>query len=228
MSFQSPDPRPPGPARPGRQYDPHEIRLRRRVERLVEGIGRGALRTGLDPLGRWLGAPLAEPAELVPAPVIVVLGAGIRSTGRLSATSRERVRHGVALLRAGLAGTLVLSGGPRRPGRPPVAPALAALAVDLGAPPECLQVEDRSSRTAENAAFVAALLRGSGIEEILLVTTPLHMRRARRCFEHHGVRVHPAPVVEAPTDEEAGRASLLAQALHEWLGLAYYRLRGWI
>ncbi len=197
------------------------------MERVVEGIGRRALRAGLDPLGRWLGAPLVEPADLVPAPVIVVLGAGIRSTGRLSATSRERVRHGVALLRAGLAGTLVLSGGPRRPGRPPVAPALAALARELGAPPEVLQVEDRSSRTAENAAFVAALLGASDVREILLVTTPLHMRRARRCFERHGLRVHPAPI-ETPADEESGRASLLSQALHEWLGLTYYRLRGWI
>ncbi len=226
---EPPDPKQPAAAStpPATRYDPREIRARRRAEEIIERIGRRALLAGLDPLGRWLGAPLRQDSDLLPAPAIVVLGAGIRSTGVPSPTTCARVRHGVGLLQAGFADLLVLSGGARRPGRPPVARAMAVLARDLGVPENRLILEDGSSRTSENAAMVVALLRERQIDRVLLVTTDLHMCRARRCFERHGIRIHPAPA-PAAVDEAPGRASLVAQALHEWVGLAYYRARGWI
>jgi uncharacterized SAM-binding protein YcdF (DUF218 family) len=74
---------------------------------------------------------------------------------------------------------------------------------------------------------VAAVLRARGVASILLVTSMLHMRRAKLCFEKQGLRVSPAPVPRIE-GEPPERASMLAQALHEYIGLAYYRLRGWI
>ena len=72
--------------------------------------------------------------------------------------------------------------------------------------------------------LVARLLRAEAAPSILLVTGPLHMRRAKLCFEKHGVRVSCAP-----TPAAGSRSSLLAkEVLHEYLGLAYYRAHGWI
>jgi uncharacterized SAM-binding protein YcdF (DUF218 family) len=55
-------------------------------------------------------------------------------------------------------------------------------------------VEDRAYDTFENARNSAALLRGDGIERILLVTRATHMLRAWREFSATGLAVMPAPV----------------------------------
>lgn len=200
--------------------------MRRRVERTIEALGKAALRCGLDRLAERIARRLTVEADLRPRRHAVVLSGGIRSTGRLNATSVARVRHAVALLHAGVAEVLVVSGGPRRRGRPSAAPAMRALALRLGVVPERVLVEERSSRTAENAREVAALL-GDDAREVLLVTSALHMRRASLAFARHGLAVGAAPVHLVP-DEDPERASLVAQTLHEILGLAYYRALGWL
>jgi len=209
------------------RYDPREIRARRRVERAVESLGQRAVDLGLDPLAERLAGPLRTPADLRPRPWIVVLSGGITSKGLLNATTRARVEWAARLHHDGLGRRLLVSGGPRRPGRPPSGPGMKHLAVACGVPAEDVAVEGHSSRTAENAEEVATLLRARAEPSILLVTSPLHMRRAKLCFEKHGIEVGPAPVPRIE-GEPPERASVVSQALHEYIGLAYYRLRGWI
>jgi uncharacterized SAM-binding protein YcdF (DUF218 family) len=208
---------------------PHslEVRLRRRVERAVESFGVLASLLGADAIASRVARPLAVAADLRPRRYVVALSGGIRSTGRLNATSVARVRYAVALLHAGYGATLVVSGGPRRHGRPSAAPAMRALALRLGVAAEKIIVEERSSTTAGNAREVAALLQPHAGDGILLVTSALHMRRAKLCFARHGVPVGPAPVPYI-ADEDPVRASVVTQTLHEYLGLAYYRALGWI
>ena len=203
-----------------------EVRLRRRVERAVESFGTIALRLGVDAFARHLARPLLLAPDLRPRRHVVVLSGGVRSTGRLNATTVARVRHAVALLDAGHAEVLIVSGGPHRRGRPSAAPAMAALAERLGVARERIVVEERSSRTAENAREVAALL-GADARELLLVTSALHMRRAVLCFRRRGIAAAPAPVPHVP-GEDPERATIVGQTLHELIGLAYYRVAGWV
>jgi uncharacterized SAM-binding protein YcdF (DUF218 family) len=203
-----------------------EVRLRRRVERTVEALGTAALRLGVDTLAHQLARPLRLAPDLRPRHHVVVLSGGIRSTGLLNATTIARVRHAVSLLHAGCGELLVVSGGPRRRGRPSAAPAMRALAEQLGISRESILVEERSSRTSENAREVAALL-GAATRDVLLVTSALHMRRAVLCFRRHGIDAAPAPVPHVP-DEDPERATVVGQTLHELIGLAYYRVAGWL
>jgi uncharacterized SAM-binding protein YcdF (DUF218 family) len=195
---------------------------RYRVERALDGIAAATARLRLGFLAPWLAAPLLVAQDLRPRPFIVVLCGGCRYSGELSDVTRARVRHGMRLFRQGLAPRVILSGGRWAPHRPPCAPRMHDYALSLGARPADIVVEDRSTRTAENAREVAGLLRQHGARAILLVTSPVHMRRARLCFERQGVEVSCAP---APG---VGEGALFAkEVLHEYLGLAYYRVRGW-
>lgn len=209
------------------RYDPREIRARRRVERAVESLGQRAIDLGLDPLAARLARPLEVAADLRPRPWIVVLSGGITSKGLLSATTKARVKWAAKLHVDGLADRLIVSGGPRRPGRPSSGPVMRDLAVEFGVPRDRIEIEGHSSRTAENAEEVSALVRARGEASILLVTSPLHMRRAKLCFQKYGVDVGAAPVpsIEGEAPE---RASLVSQALHEYIGLIYYGFRRWI
>ena len=197
---------------------------RYRVERALDAISGAAARLGLLRLAPWLARPRLVAEDVRPQPFIVVLCGGCRFSGQLSESTCARVEHGVRLFEQGLAPRLILSGGRWAPHRPACAPRMQALALALGVPPEAIIVENRSTSTAENAREVARLLRPEATPSILLVTSPLHMRRAKLCFEKLGVRVSCAP-----TPDTGARSSLFVkEALHEYIGLAYYRAHRWI
>lgn len=214
-------------AEPRKRYSAQEIRARRWVEQRVEGLGETAMRLGFDGWAGWMARPLCVTPDLRPRPAIVVLSGGIRSTGHLNATSIARVRFGASLWQQNAGAVFVVAGGPRRPGRPVSSVAMAELAVECGVDPSAIVEEPVSSRTAENAEEVAKLLAARGIRSATLVTSALHMRRARLCFETAGVAVGAAPVTNIDGEPPA-RASVVSQALHEWVGLAYYRARAWL
>jgi uncharacterized SAM-binding protein YcdF (DUF218 family) len=93
--------------------------------------------------------------------------------------------------------------------------------------------EDRSHTTYENALFSAQLLKPANVTSVLLVTSPAHMPRALWSFEHVGLHAIPWPTPRTTPDVRRidaylPNANALAQtfvALHEILGLVYYRLR---
>ena len=122
---------------------------------------------------------------------IVVLGARVLESGAPSGALQARVERGAALYQQGLAPLVVFSGGV---GRHPPAEALAArdLALSLGVPPGACAVEVESHSTAENAALTARLLRARGLSEVILVSDPYHLLRARQYFWRAGIRVLPS------------------------------------
>lgn len=94
-------------------------------------------------------------------------------------------------------------------------------------------IEEESRNTWLNAQHSAELLRAAGVRKIYLVTHAWHMPRAMFSFEGTGIQAIPAPtrfVSRAdPIFEDffPSAAALLTTfyAVHEYLGLAWYRLR---
>lgn len=94
--------------------------------------------------------------------------------------------------------------------------------------------EEESLNTAENAIYSAVILKEKNINSIFLVTHAWHMPRSVMMFEKQGIDVTPAPTIFV---YDKGQFSLidyipsafaLAQtriALHEYLGIAFYKLR---
>src|SRR5690606_30182135 len=76
----------------------------------------------------------------------------------------------------------------------PETDAMTELLVALGVPEEAILPEDRSRNTYENALYVRELLAQADSNEIVLVTSALHMPRSVAIFERQGFSVTPAPV----------------------------------
>lgn len=100
-----------------------------------------------------------------------------------------------------------------------------------GIAPERVRFEDRSRNTCESARLTEELVRPTPDERWLLVTSGYHMPRSIACFRAVDWRV-----TAYPTDFQRG-ATLWSfglvdnledfdSAAHEWVGLLYYRLRG--
>jgi uncharacterized SAM-binding protein YcdF (DUF218 family) len=157
--------------------------------------------------------------EAVPAAAaMVVLGGGVggaRGTARPYPDllpAADRVWHAARLYHAGKAPRVLLSGGITRPNEPSEAQSMQVFLRALGVPDAAIVREDASMTSGANAQRAAALLRPQGVDTVILVTSALHMRRARAEFERAGLKVIPAP-----TDfESLGRS---AEA-RDWLPAA--------
>jgi uncharacterized SAM-binding protein YcdF (DUF218 family) len=106
-----------------------------------------------------------------------------------------------------------------------------ALVRDFGVPVRWL--EDASDNTQQNARYSAEMVGRDGISRVALVTHASHMPRAARSFAVAGIAVIPAwtafhrepltPLDFLPRPEGLERSY---HALHEWIGLTWYALRG--
>jgi len=191
-----------------------------------------------------IAARMLEDVEIKPpakpdfsgAQAIVVLGGGVqRGDGdkvpdTLGAWTLERVVYAAHAYRQ-LNLPVAVTGG--RPAGAHASEGMlmkAALEGDFNVP--VTWVEDHSRTTFENAVNTKKLLQVDNVTTVVLVTHAWHMRRALWSFERVGLRAIPWPA--PPTFGETDRAddylpnmhALMGsyQALHEAIGLAYYRL----
>ena len=126
----------------------------------------------------------------------------VEPDGSVRFETRQRVEAGVRVYRQGLAPILLMAGGPAPSGHVE-AEVMRDLAIELGVPPEAIRIEPRSTDTIENARFSVDLLcegRQECRPEVIVVTSPYHLRRAEHLFECAGARVqtHPADVPARP------------------------------
>ncbi|MCG5500878.1 YdcF family protein [Ectothiorhodospira lacustris] len=187
----------------------------------------------------------ARAVEVAPAParVIIILAGGRRvdapeyGADTVNHFSLERARYGAWVHRQ--TGLPILVSGGRVGGDEPLSEAelmQQVLTEEWGVPVRW--VEDRSRNTCENALFSAELLRAEGIEHAVLVTHAVHVPRARWCFEQTGLTVSAMPTYSRRPDQQAAAGfdgrGLIPQsaalertrfALHEYLGMVWYRFR---
>ncbi len=113
-----------------------------------------------------------------------------------------------------------------------------------GVEPERLLTERQSSNTAESAAELSRMLKSVSISEdslvpateIRLLTSALHMARARAVFVSQGFQVCPVPVgrqaiANVPWWYLLPQLSVVEKfdaLMHEWIGVLYYKFRGYI
>lgn len=118
------------------------------------------------------------------------------------------------------------------------APLVRRMLMDMGVDVSRILFEDQSRNTRENVLFSQILATPAPQETWILVTSAAHMPRALGSFEAEGWKTIPYPVdyrTTSGTDEKTVEASfhwmrqisLLSYSLHEYWGLAYYRLRHW-
>lgn len=190
-------------------------------------------------LMKGLESGLTIPARLN-GDAIILLGGGVKDGVRdltgMGAPSDDAMSRLVTAVRAQKRSgvPVIVSGGAFRETDTPEAWILSRFLQDLGVPRSKIVIEDRSRDTEENARYVAALCARNGFRHPLLVTSAYHMKRSALSFQRHGLAVTPLPASFCYDGRDTvtlssflPRVTSLAgtvTALHEHLGLLYYRL----
>lgn len=201
--------------------------------------------------GAWLSSASLErfypPVDLPrgDAEAIVVFAAGAEPVypthPRLEAQKQSywRTRHAAWLYHHWKPLPIVVCGGPinRSAREGTLAEMMREILIREGIPAEAVWLENASGDTHENAQFAAQILRARGIRRVALVTEGYHMLRSELSLRKQGIAVVPAPCCFFTQRPPQGihdwlpNAELVRrnyQALHEWIGLAWYWLRGWV
>lgn len=188
---------------------------------------------GLYLLGLTEGEPLS-PDNARKAQAIVVLGGGRYRAApeygddTVNEATLARLRYAAKLHRETGLPILVSGGTPEGAGLSEGEAMRRTLEEDFGVPVRW--VERSSINTRENARYAVSLLREAHITDILLVTDASHMPRAYAAFTAAGPAVTPAPTSFrnrplTPLDFLPRSYAHTRTALHEWIGLLWYKLR---
>jgi uncharacterized SAM-binding protein YcdF (DUF218 family) len=206
----------------------------------------------------WIAGALTKHLEweyLPPNPVpkadcIVILSGGTvsrippRPTIEITEAG-ERVLYGAYLYRQGKAPRVICTGGlaDAATGQRAYADDMADLLEMLGVPQDAVIRETNAGNTHEHAINLNPLFHERGFKRVLLVTSAMHMPRSVGTFR----RLCPGiEFITAPTDFRITELSLpwyrelvamvptpdnlthFSETLHEYVGMAYYRMRGWM
>lgn len=155
------------------------------------------------------------------ADAAVVLGAAVW-TANVSPVFRERINHGIHLYRNGKVRKLIFTGGQGNPGEPTESSAARQYALQRGIPAADILIEEKSHTTYENILYAKQLADAHGIKNVLIVSDPLHMKRAVAMAEDVGLVAEPSPT---PSTRYQGFRSQLTLLAHETYYYIGYLLR---
>ena len=176
----------------------------------------------------WLGfvtAGIIGAAEVRPsarADAAIVLGAAVYGA-KPSPVFAERLNHAVSLYGSGRVKLLVLTGGKGEGARFSESAVAKRYLQARGVPARAMLTEERSHTTRQNLVEARRLLSDKPISTLLIVSDPLHMRRA---LAMAGDLDLPAEGSPTPTSRYRSWSAKLPFLLRELYFLHHYWLFG--
>ncbi len=172
---------------------------------------------------------------------IVVLGGGIQESApeyqgndELSHFSLKRTIYAAKIAETNLLPIYTTGGTPLAKNTEAEGDVMKRWLIWFGIDEARITSENKANTTWENAILTTASLEQEEVNTVVLVTSAWHMPRAVFCFESQGLRVIPAPT-DFLTEQKIYDARSFfprwnvlndsSHALHEYLGLVWYKLR---
>ena len=156
-----------------------------------------------------------------PADAAIVLGAAVWGSD-VSPVFKERINHALELRRSGKVRRIIFTGGQGNRNELTESSAARQYAIQQGISAADILVEESSHTTYENLVFAREVAAARGLKRVLIVSDPLHMKRAVTMAIDLGLDAHPSPT---PTTRYHSRATQLGLLAHETYYYIGYLLR---
>ena len=122
----------------------------------------------------------------------IVLGAAT-TDGVVSPVYRERINHGIWLYENGYVDYVILTGGKGEGNDFSDAAKAREFALSQGLPESVILLEEQSRITQENLQYSKKLMEERGLSSCILVSDPLHMKRAMLMAKDYGMNACSSP-----------------------------------
>jgi uncharacterized SAM-binding protein YcdF (DUF218 family) len=158
----------------------------------------------------------------VKADAAIVLGAAVWGN-EVSPVFRERINHAVELYRSGKVRKIIFTGGQGNKDELTESAAARRYAIDNGVPEKDILVEQRSHTTYENVVNAKQLADANGLKKVLIVSDPMHMKRAVAMASDIGLEAYPSPTPTTRYQGWRSRTGSLAHETYYYLGYLAWR-----
>jgi uncharacterized SAM-binding protein YcdF (DUF218 family) len=160
-----------------------------------------------------------------PATAIIVMGAA-QWNGRPSPVLQARLDHAVELYEAGVAPTVVVTGGKQAGDVTTQGASGYEYLREQGLPEEAIAVEVEGTDSYEELSASAFILdQGGAGNDVVIVTDPYHSARVRRIADEVGLDAHVSPTGASTSVEDLARETA-AVAAGRIVG--FRRLSSWV
>lgn len=190
------------------------------MKRLLAGLG-AALGLWLALVFGWIWQGPEEPAD-PKADYALVLGAGVDGD-RPSPVFAARIDHAIDLLRHGRVRAIIFTGGKSDEDSLSEAEAARDYALAAGVPASAMMLESLSRTTFQNIGFAHQAFLTAPEPRLLLVSDPLHMRRAMQMAGEFGLEAQPSAT---PTTRYRSLSTQVPFAMRELYFMHHYWLFG--
>jgi uncharacterized SAM-binding protein YcdF (DUF218 family) len=140
----------------------------------------------------WSIYTYASYSDEAKADGIVVLGAAAWKD-KPSPVFQERINHAVQLYKDGYAPIIVFTGGKGDGEDVAESEAARQYAIKCGVRPEAVLVETQSRTTEQNLHYAGQLAADHHLATLIIVSDPLHMKRAMLIAQDMGLQVYSSP-----------------------------------
>ena len=152
-----------------------------------------------------------------PADAAIVLGAAVWSTG-VSPVFEERINHGIDLYQNRKVRKLIFTGRQGNSNEPTESSAARGYALQRGIPASDILIEEKSHTTYENILYAKQIVAAHGLRKVLIVSDPLHMKRAVSMALDVGLDADPSPTPTTKYQGLSSQAALLAHETYYYIG----------
>ena len=165
----------------------------------------------------------AEVDETRRADVAIVLGAAVYA-GEPSPVYKERINHAVLLYEGGMVDKIILTGGVSAGNARSDAAVAMLYAVYAGVPAADIFLEERSSITQENLLYAKEVMREHGLSTALIISDPLHMKRAMLLAKDAGIHGFSSPTKTSMYVSVQTKTPFLMREAFFYAGYLFYRI----
>lgn len=165
----------------------------------------------------------AEMDEKRAADTAIILGAAADESGP-SPVYRERINHGIELYNDGYVGKLIMTGGTGEGNTHSDAYIAKQYAVSQGIPDGDILTEDTSTITQENLENSKLIMDENGFDTAIIVSDPLHMRRAMLLARDAGITAYSSPTPTTMYVSAKTKFPFLAREVFFYIGYKWWRL----
>jgi uncharacterized SAM-binding protein YcdF (DUF218 family) len=153
----------------------------------------------------------------VQADAAIVLGAALWGKD-LSPVFRERVNHAIQLYRSRKVRKIIFTGAKGSQNEPSESAAARRYAIENGVPNEDILFEESSHTTYEYLYYAKQVADALCLKKVLIVSDPLHMKRAVVMAKDLGLEAHPSPTPSTRYQSTGSQLQLLIHETYYYMG----------